>query len=165
MTFFLETRQLIIRKRLETDIEFLATIITNKKVQEHLGGVFGNYERTLADIKKNPPTIDKFYIIVLKDTNKAIGFVTFLFNDYLVQKEIAIYLMPEHWGNSYGSESLSVIKDLWINLYGMESMIATVVPGNLSSVSMLKKEGFMLVDKYLDSSRAWQHVYKYIHKE
>ena len=157
----LETERLSIRKAVESDIEFLAEIQTHKDVQKYTGGVLDSYENTLAHIKRKPEIIDGFYIVNLKQSNTSIGIVTFVQNEYLNEEEILISIMPNFWGNGYGPQVLSVFKEFWLNTNNLECMFVTVMPVNIHSISMLRKEGFVLVDEYQEASSPLQHVYKY----
>lgn len=159
-----ETTRLSFREAVKSDIGFLAEIQTNSEVKKYTGGVLANYENTITHIKSNPESIEGFYIIDLKEMNEAIGIVTFVPNKYLHEEEILISLMPEYWGNGYGSEALSIFKESWLNLKSKECMLATVMKENKSSKLMLKKEGFVFVKEYQDFFGDLQLVYKYERK-
>ena len=157
----METENLIIRKANESDVEFLAEISTNEKVQKYTGGVIDSYENTLDHINRHPENIDGFHIIELKGNRERIGIVSFVPNNYMNEEEILISIMPTYWGNEYGPETLSVFKGLWLESNNIKHMFATVKPGNTASISMLMKEGFVFVEVYEDPFQGSQSLYKY----
>ena len=61
---FLGTENLEIRNAIASDSEFLATIQTNARVQEYIGGVSHNFENILDDFKKHPENLNNFYIVI-----------------------------------------------------------------------------------------------------
>lgn len=157
----LETDNLKVKNAVLSDAEFLATIQTNPIVQKHIGGVLGSFDDTLTSFKNQPITISNFYIVRLKSENIPIGVVSFLENSYLNDYEILIAFMPDYCGKNYGSETLSTVKDYWLNKNGVNHLFATVTPENTTSISMLKKEGFKFIKEYKEDFSPLQQVYKY----
>jgi ribosomal-protein-alanine N-acetyltransferase len=157
----IDTRNLVIRKSVRTDIEFLAKILTNDQVQKHMGGVVASYEDTLSLIKTRPQVLDDIFVIDLKPEKTKIGIVAFAPNNHLNAKEILISIMPEYWGHEYGPETLSVFKDFWMNSNNTNCMYVTVEPENNKSIAMLQKEGFVFLEIYKEAHGPTQHVYKY----
>ncbi|MDV6343269.1 GNAT family N-acetyltransferase [Nitrosomonas sp. Is37] len=157
----IETERLSIRDATEDDIEFLAAIQTNEVVQMHVGGVLDTFENTVAHIRKHPENLSDFYVISIRPEGFSIGVVAFVPNRYLGKREILIELMPDHFGKGYGPETLSAIRDWWLETNGADYMYATARPENLASISMLKKAQFQLVNEYEELFKPRQFVFKY----
>jgi RimJ/RimL family protein N-acetyltransferase len=144
----------------------VAEVQTNESVQKYTGGVLYSFKNALEYIKKTPKSLEKFYIIELKETCYKIGIVAVVPNSYIDKEEILISLLPNYWRKGYGCETLAAFKRSWLTSRKEERMFVTVMPKNSASISMLKKEGFEFVEKYKElNSSLNHHVYKYERKQ
>ncbi len=158
----LETDRLIIRSANKSDVEFVADMQTNEGVQRYKGGVCGSYIETLSILKNNKNPLKNYFIVLLKSENNPIGLVLFIENEYIKEREVSIGFIPSYCGKGYGPESLSAVREWWLNENKVNYMFATVRPDNEHSISMLEKVNFVYVKKYKDNFKPEQLLYKYV---
>ena len=56
--------------------------------------------------------------------------------------EIGFILNPDHWGQGYAREALSLVLDRGFRVHGLEKVEADVDPRNVSSLKLLQRLGF-----------------------
>jgi ribosomal-protein-alanine N-acetyltransferase len=99
----------------------------------------------------------KYWVVQLKETNAAIGIVTFIQRDYLDHPDIGFAFLPQFAGKGYAFEaSKEVLNAL---LKSTATMYATTVPENSSSIQLLEKLGLQ-VEKEIEVENEKLFLYK-----
>lgn len=85
-----------------------------------------------------------FYIVELKDRAgpfSPVGICGLAKRPYLADVDIGFAFLPEFWGQGYAFEAAAAVLDLAHTRLGMRRVLATVRPGNQSSIKLLEKLG------------------------
>jgi len=85
-----------------------------------------------------------FYIVELKDPAEPVGPVGICGlakRPYLADVDIGFAFLPEFWGQGYAFEAAAAVLDLAHTRLGLRRVLATVRPGNQSSIKLLEKLG------------------------
>jgi [ribosomal protein S5]-alanine N-acetyltransferase len=83
-----------------------------------------------------------YWVIKTKDENISLGVVTLMKRDYLDHWDIGFALLPDHTGKGYAYEAANVVLKDTINNPAHEQVLATTLPTNVHSITLLKKLGF-----------------------
>ncbi len=114
------------------------------------------------DVKK-----DNLYSVILKKSDKYIGYCGFQYCDILENIEILYGYNSKYWGNGYAFEAAYAILAYGFSHLGLEKVVAAVNPQNPSSEKILHKIGLILignikwpnqgiVNKYSLSKEQWK---------
>ena len=165
MNLILETDRLLLREMKLSDAEALFEMDRNPKVHEYL------WNKPLTDINVVFEIINSVheqykhnnigrFVMVLKETNKVIGWAGLKFNTEMVNNKIHFYdigyrLDEKFWGKGYASEASFA----WLN-YGFKTikipvMEAAAHSGNSASNRILQKIGLQLTETYLEDGVSW----------
>jgi len=88
-----------------------------------------------------------FYIVELKDQAgplspvAPVGICGLAQRPYLEDVDIGFAFLPEFWGQGYAFEAAAAVLDLARMRLGLRRVLATVRPGNQSSIKLLEKLG------------------------
>jgi len=85
-----------------------------------------------------------FYIVELKDQAEPagpVGICGLAQRPYLEDVDIGFAFLPEFWGQGYAFEAASAVLELARTRLGLRRVLATVRPGNQSSIKLLEKLG------------------------
>jgi [ribosomal protein S5]-alanine N-acetyltransferase len=104
-----------------------------------------------------------YRVVILNDNPTPIGLVTFIKRDYLDHPDIGFAFLPAYNKQGYAFEaSNEVLQDL-LNTAQQQTILATTIPENASSVQLLKKLGFSFI-KEITIDGELLHVFA-IHKK
>ena len=146
----LTTERLRIRHMTVADAAFMLRLLNEPSWLRFIGdrGV-----KTLADaqsyILNGPVEMVRrlgfgFYIVELKDqvgSAGPVGICGLAKRPYLADVDIGFAFLPEFWGQGYAFEAAAAVLDLAHTRLGLRRVLATVRPGNQSSIKLLEKLG------------------------
>lgn len=85
-----------------------------------------------------------FYVVVLKDTQTAIGICGLIKREMLQNVDIGYAFLPQYGGQGYAIEAARATMQHARQDLGLSQLAAITSPGNVKSNSLLKKLGFTL---------------------
>ncbi len=89
--------------------------------------------------------------IVLKSTQEIIGAaMIFNFDREAKHAEIGYVFHVDHWGNGYGTETVSLMNNFAFESLNLHKLHAHVVDSNIGSNRVLEKNGFELEGRFKD---------------
>ncbi|MEL4178694.1 GNAT family N-acetyltransferase [Roseateles sp. PN1] len=149
----LTTERLRLRHMTVDDAAFMLRLLNEPSWLRFIGdrGV-----KTLADAQRyilNGPVemVSRlgfgFYVVELNDQAGPVGPVApvgicgLAQRPYLEDVDIGFAFLPEFWGQGYAFEAAAAVLDLARTRLGLRRVLATVRPGNQSSIKLLEKLG------------------------
>ncbi|MBG9377995.1 GNAT family N-acetyltransferase [Panacibacter sp. DH6] len=94
-------------------------------------------------IQKIMQTPQLFYwVATIKTTKEKAGIISFMKRSYLDNYDIGFAFLPRFHKSGYALEGARALLTLVQEAYGHETVVATTIPGNLASISLLTKMGF-----------------------
>lgn len=112
-------------------IQFIGdrNVHTNEDAERYIQKILGN-----ADVS--------YRVVTLQDTKTAVGIVTLIKRNYLQHHVIGFVFLPAYAGQGYAFEaSVAVLADL-LKSNQHQTILATTLKENLSSIQLLHKLGF-----------------------
>ncbi|MCK5387665.1 MAG: GNAT family N-acetyltransferase [Candidatus Izimaplasma sp.] len=158
----LESKRLIYRQFTDNDYLELHEIMSNKNVRKYLPGNGSFSEKqSLACLNsfKDSFKIEKpnlIYAVILKDTNKLIGYAGVAYVKEFNFNEILYGFNEDYWGKGYASESAFTMRELASHLK-LEKIIAFTDINNQPSEKVILKLGY----KYIKTIDLWGLTLKY----
>ena len=140
----IETDRLIIRSFAEADTDEYAEIASDGRVARYLANTNPrSYEEAAEFVKEQMREESKSglarYAVILKETNKLIGFAGFkAFDDYT---DFGWVLGYEHWANGYGTEAALAVYQYGLQVLKLTDMVAGSVIENVASVKIIERLG------------------------
>ena len=159
---YLESDRLVYRRFTDSDYNDLHEIMGNESVRRFLPGngafsekqslaCLGSFRKSFsADIP------DFIYALVLKDTNKVIGYAGVAYIDEYDKNEIMYGLNENYWCKGYASEAAFRMLELGKYL-DLETIIAFTHVKNLPSEKVILKIGYT----YIKTIDLWGLKLKY----
>ncbi|HEX4876302.1 MAG TPA: GNAT family N-acetyltransferase [Chitinophagaceae bacterium] len=143
------TERLVLRSLSEADAHDIMLLRSNEQVNQFLGRppcidreAAKNF---IAKIKKGIDDKESLYwVINLKGNNKLIGTICLWnFEANKCQAETGFELFPEFQGKGIMREALSEVLDFGFKALQLKAITALTHPGNLPSIRLLQRAGFM----------------------
>lgn len=137
----------------EGDFLYCWQLVSNEKVMiMNYGRVFTMEEtnelfRHMIDKSKNYEGFGYFKVFK-KESNEYIGLGAVIINDDFTEAEIEYMLLPEYWGEGYGSKVVSNLLNKIDETKSIKKVIAITKPNNIVSKRILYKNGFRLFKIY-----------------
>jgi len=151
MKIFAETKRLILREILPSDLEDMFELDSDPMVHQYLGN------KTIVDKNKIAEIINHVrqqytdhrigrWAIIEKDTNRFIGwsglkFVTELTNGHQFYYDLGYRLKRKYWGHGFATESASASLDYAFNVLKTDDVYAAANCENTASINVLQKVG------------------------
>jgi [ribosomal protein S5]-alanine N-acetyltransferase len=157
----LTTNRLLLETLSEKDSAFILELLNTVGWIRFIGD---RNVRTEADAKAyiqkiNDTEDSTCWTVKLKDTNSAIGIITFIKRDYLKHHDIGFAFLPNFSNNGYAFEATQkVLYSINLNNEPIQ-ILATTIPENVSSIRLLKKLGFRF-DRAIQIQDKTLHIYK-----
>jgi ribosomal-protein-alanine N-acetyltransferase len=146
------TMRLVLRQLQGDDVQELFTLRTNEQVNRYLNRPLPG---SLDDVKKffsivNQITKDNeglYWVITRNGENKLLGNIGLRnFDPEHRQAEIGFELHPDHQGQGIMQEAITHVLAYAFSDLGLQSIIAETAPGNLRSIQILQRHGFVKID-------------------
>ena len=175
MTYFIETKNLILRDFRDTDVTSIFQLDSNREVHEYLG------KKPIKTIKEAEKILSFFHLqykergigrfaTIEKSSGRFIGWAGLklnegekeMLNGYTNFIDIGFRFLPEFWGKGYATEaSLASLE------YGFKKLNYDIIYGaadieNIASNKVLKKIGLQFINKFIfkDISCNWYELKK-----
>ena len=121
-------------------------LVSNEQAMEMNGRILTKeeakqlFEYVLQINQKNE--IYGYFKVFKEDTKDFMGLGAAVINDNLTQAEIEYMLLPQYWGNKYGSEIVDRLLSKTAEIDTIQQVIAITDPTNVASQKILLKQGF-----------------------
>ena len=139
-----KTNRLQLRMLTETDAAFIFELVNTAGWIKFIGDRnikdTGDAVNYIQKIISNPAI--SYRVVTLRDDETAIGVVTFIKRDYLDHHDIGFAFLPAYNKQGYAFEATKEFLDDLLNSGEQETILATTIPENSSSIQLLKKLGF-----------------------
>lgn len=159
----IETNRLIVRNYEKADIEDVAIFLLDKKVMYYIPEVFETMEDVTSFVMKEKEQ-DKFFSVVLKETGKVIGHLSFepFFGEH--SYEVGWVFNPNYHQKGYAKEAAYALLDFGFKEKKIHRIIATCQPDNPGSWHLMeslgmRREGFF--KKCIPFGDTWWDEYYY----
>ncbi|MGD9202521.1 MAG: GNAT family protein [Chitinispirillia bacterium] len=148
----LESRRLIIRDHINSDLEAMHNWISDPDVMQFLDWKTNSVEETSLKLKEAMEEISfsnrrKYYFAVeLKDTKQIVGdtgFTILTKNDYGGIVESGYFFIRQFWGRGFASEALNTLHEFAFNKLGVHKIIASCDAENRASEKVMIKCGML----------------------
>ncbi len=141
------TRRLLIRAFTPEDAEAIYAIHGDPVATHYMTGVLSpeaSRANLLALIARVNSTGYGPYAVVLRESGQVIGWagIQQVPGERLI--EVLFAFQANHWGHGYATESARALLSVCFRELGFEEVVATVDPRNLASITVLRKQGFVL---------------------
>ncbi len=150
-SFQLETKRLLLRPMLETDLEFLLLIFTDPKVMaafDHPPFTRGQMQRWL---QRNLDHQDQFgyglFSVILKESGELIGDCGLEQMEDQAAAELGYDFRSEFWNRGYATEAARAVRDYAFEVLKLPRLISLIRVGNLSSKRVAEKVGLTLAEE------------------
>ena len=142
------------------DDDFIKALVNSKGWIEYIGDrSIHSMEDAKAYVHKILSTENLFYWVVrTKDTNTSIGIISFLKRNYLDNFDVGFAFLPEFNGKGYAYEATKGILKTLSEQAEFETIMATTIPTNKSSIKLLLKLGFSF-EKETEVENETLHIY------
>ena len=165
MNFIIETERLILRPFELSDANAYFEMDKNPEVHKYL---WNKPVTRIEEININIEVIRQQYLdnnigrfaMILKETNKFIGWAGLKFNTKTVNNKINFYdigyrLNVNFWGKGYASEVSFAWLDYGFNTMNIQTMSAAAHTDNIASNRILQKIGMKMTEQYLEDEVLW----------
>jgi RimJ/RimL family protein N-acetyltransferase len=151
----LETKRLVLRPMLETDIDALYLIFTDLKVMAAFNHPPFTREQMEHWLKRNLDHQSEYgyglFSVILKETGELIG------DCGLEQMEVGGEQIAElgydfrsgFWNQGYATEAASAVRDYAFDVLKLPRLISLIRVGNLASKRVAEKVGMTLAEEFM----------------
>ncbi len=99
-----------------------------------------------------------YWVVSLKISDEAIGIITFIKRDYLEHPDIGFAFLPAYTKKGYAFEATNAVFNYLIEDQKLTHILATTIPENIRSISLLKKLG-LAFEKEMEVEKQKLHIY------
>lgn len=140
----INTRRLCLKLVASEDSSFIYKLVNSQGWITFIGDRnIDSAEAAIRFIEKITATPDFYYWVIReRDSNLAVGIVSFLKRDYLPHFDVGFAVLPEYQRKGYAFEATSQIITEYKQL-GHTNILAIVLPLNTNSIGLLQKLGFI----------------------
>jgi RimJ/RimL family protein N-acetyltransferase len=160
MQFHIETKRLILRNILPTDVDGMFELDSDPEVHKYLGNKpFTTKRQSEENIKGVLKQYEDFGIgrwaMVHKETNEFMGWSGLKFNTVMLNKHTNFYdvgyrIIKRFWGKGYATESSIAALDYGFNTLYLDSIYGITEKGNQASHHVLLKIGLKHIEDFYD---------------
>lgn len=145
MNFNYSTIRLTLKKLSVADATFILELVNSAGWIEFIGDRHvHSVEDAVAYINKiNNNKNIIYWTVQLKDSETSIGVITFIKREYLEHHDIGFAFLPQFSKNGYAYEAAKVVLDDMLNSPLHTEVLASTIPHNKNSISLLQKLGFV----------------------
>lgn len=157
---FLTTERLLLQPLTTDDAAFIFELVNTEGWLKFIGN------RNITSTSEAVAYIQKivangninYWVVKLKETQAAIGIVTYIKRDYLAYHDIGFAFLPQFCKQGYAYEATRVVLHQLVSEHHLSHILATTIPENTSSIRLLKKLGLMF-EKEIEADNEKLHVY------
>ncbi|MEO8569941.1 MAG: GNAT family N-acetyltransferase [Ginsengibacter sp.] len=141
----IETDRLLIKPLMIDDHLFILELVNTEGWIKFIGNRnITSQAEAMAYIQKVLNNENIFYWVVqLKGSNEKMGIITFIKRDYLEHHDIGFAFLPRFFKNGYAYEATVAVLNKILKELVHAHILATTVPGNISSIRLLNKIGLV----------------------
>ncbi|WP_075343297.1 GNAT family N-acetyltransferase [Tenacibaculum agarivorans] len=160
------TERLVLRKLKETDWEMISYLRSDKEVNKFVKRPNApSKEKALEFISKTNNAIDNnsilYWVITEKGKNEMIGSICLWnFSEDKKKAEVGYDLSPEFQRKGIMDESLKNILKFGFNTLLLDAIVAYTQYNNESSVKLLKRNNFKLVEDLKDEENEYNRIFE-----
>jgi RimJ/RimL family protein N-acetyltransferase len=144
---FLETERLVFRSHEPADEERFVAMQTDPRVRRFVGGSPWTEERArtrfASEYLGRPTSHDGLWATVLKGEDAYIGHCGVCAREEPTEVRLAYYIAQPYWNRGYATEASRGFIELAFQRLGFARVVADIEVGNLASLRVLEKLGFM----------------------
>ena len=144
-----KTKRLQLTNLTSNDADFIFELVNTAGWIKFIGDRnIKTNEDTAAYIQKVISNRDiTYWVVKLQDQQIAVGIISFIKRDYLEDHDIGFAFLPAYAKQGYAFEAtFTVLNDL-LNANQHNTILATTIKENKSSIQLLKKLGFTFADE------------------
>jgi [ribosomal protein S5]-alanine N-acetyltransferase len=148
----LETKRLVLRPMLETDLEALLLIFTDPKVMAAFNHPPFTHEQMERWLQRNLDHQNEFgyglFSILLRESGELIGDCGLEQMEDQGAAELGYDLRSEFWNQGFASEAACAVRDHAFNVLKLPRLISLIRVGNLPSKRVAEKVGMTLAEEF-----------------
>lgn len=157
-----ETKRLVVRKLLMTDLMAFHEMQSNPKVMQYVQGDVKTLDEHQKELKY---VISKYkeegnhfwiYAIILKECNQFLGTVALVKDG--TTDEIGYRFLEKYWGKGYGNELVEGLIKFCKN-QKFNNLTAYVINENKASSKILERNQFKKIKSFTDKDNFFVHQY------
>ena len=99
-----------------------------------------------------------YWVVKLKNTQQAIGIVTYIKRDYLQHPDIGFAFLPRYCKKGYAYEATNAILYQLIREHSLPHILAITLPQNKASIKLLQRLG-LTFEKEMEVENEMLHIY------
>ena len=147
----LETKRLVLRPMLETDVEALLLIFTDPKVMAAFDHPPFTREQMQRWLNRNLDHQSRFgyglFSVILKESGELIGDCGLEQMEDQGAAELGYDFRSDFWNQGYATEAACAVRDYAFNDLKLPGLISLIRVGNLSSRRVAEKVGMALAEE------------------
>ncbi len=138
----METNRTTVVKLTEDDYDNILVLQRNELSRQYLGGptVTEDFREKFKEML-HAQLPESYWVVRQKDTNAFMGLVCITKYHDQLHYEVSYELLPNFWGDGYGTEIIKKILDHGFNTLGLQEIYAETQKKNLASIRLLEKVG------------------------
>ena len=148
----LETKRLILRPMLETDLDALLLIFTDPKVMAVFDHPLFTREQMQHWLHRNLDHQTRFgyglLSVTLKETGELIGNCGLEEMENQGAAELGYDFRSDFWNHGYATEAACAVRDYAFGILGLPQLISLIRVGNLASRRVAEKVGMTLAEVF-----------------
>jgi len=161
----LETKRLILRPMLETDLDALLLIFTDVKVMVAFNHPPFTREQMQGWLQRNLNHQNEFgyglFSIILKETGELIGDCGLEQMEDQGAAELGYDFRRDFWNQGYATEAALAVRDYAFDVLKLPQLISLIRVGNLASKRVAEKVGMTLTEEFTRYEiRYWKYAIK-----
>ena len=160
----LETKRLILRPMLESDLDALLLIFTDPNVMASFGEDPFTREQMQRWLQRNLDHQKEhgygLFSVLLKETGELIGDCGLEQMDVngLQAADLGYDFRSEFWNQGFATEAASAVRDYAFNVLEVPVLISLIRLGNLASKRVAEKVGMTLEEEFMrHGNRYWKY--------
>lgn len=153
------TKRLVIEPLSEKDASFIFELLNTDGWIKYIGNrninsIVDALDYIKAVNEKNHKTSGNIWTVRLKETNIAIGIITFIERDYLDFNDIGFAFLPAFCNKGYAYEATKVV----LEHLAVETVFAITLPENKYSIKLIEKLGLKF-ERIIEQNNEKLHLY------
>ena len=171
MSIFLETKRLVLRAPVLSDLDELVTLRSDFEVMKYTGEGGAQTKEQVQDYLNFALSYQKkhsmgFYLVFEKESGCFVGeagLFHLLFDDTQPEIEVSYHLHKKFWGKGYATELTKALVHWGFQHLLINKLVAATYPNQTASQKVLQKSGFDFRGKKQTSDGTelfWYEIYK-----